>query len=118
MHSFCIGSGLIEESAPLEAADAHHGGNSCVVREFLGSQQNLVAVYLLVSRREGAHIPSIGISSGKKNRMPTLRKEHCLVKSSLKTGPRFVETPAMTALGGYVTGTRGTSMCGAKTQQG
>ena len=38
--------------------------------------------------------------------------------SSLTTGPRFVETPAMTALGGYVTGTRGTSLCGAKTQQG
>ena len=27
-------------------------------------------------------------------------------QSSLTTGPRFVETPAMTALGGYVTGTR------------
>ena len=41
-----------------------------------------------------------------------------LCESSLTTGPRFVETPAMTALGGYVTGTRGTSLCGAKTQQG
>ena len=28
-------------------------------------------------------------------------------RSSLTTGPRFVETPAMTALGGYMTGTRG-----------
>ena len=39
-------------------------------------------------------------------------------QSSLTTGPRFVETPAMTALGRYVTGTRGKSLCGAKTQQG
>jgi len=43
----CIGSGLIVESAPLEAADAHHGGDSCVFREFLGSRQNLIAVNLL-----------------------------------------------------------------------
>ncbi len=28
-------------------------------------------------------------------------------QSSLTTGPRFVETPAMTTLGGYVTGKRG-----------
>jgi hypothetical protein len=29
------------------------------------------------------------------------------IPSSLTTGPRFVETPAMTTLGGYVTGKRG-----------
>jgi hypothetical protein len=29
------------------------------------------------------------------------------IPSSLATGPRFVETPAMTAQSGYVTGTRG-----------
>ncbi len=38
--------------------------------------------------------------------------------SSLMTGPRFVETPAMTALGGYVTGTRGLVCVVPKTQQG
>ncbi len=32
----------------LEAADAHHGGDSCVFREFLGSRQNLIAVNLLI----------------------------------------------------------------------
>ena len=45
-HSVCVGSGLIVESALLEAADAHHGGDSCVFREFLGSRQNLIAVNL------------------------------------------------------------------------
>ncbi len=32
-------------------------------------------------RREGAHILSIGFSSGNQNRIPTLRKEHYLVES-------------------------------------
>ncbi len=39
-------------------------------------------------------------------------------RSSLATGPRFVETPAMTTLGGYVTGTRGQVCVVPKTQQG
>jgi hypothetical protein len=39
-------------------------------------------------------------------------------QSTLATGPRFVQTPAMTALGGYVTGKKRASLCGAKTQQG
>ncbi len=30
-----------------------------------------------------------------------------ILRSSLATGPRFVETQAMTTLGGYVTGKRG-----------
>ncbi len=41
-HSVCIGSGLIVESAPLEAAEANHGGDSCVFQEFLGSRHNLM----------------------------------------------------------------------------
>ncbi len=43
----CIGSAIIVESEPLEAADACHGGDSCVLWEFLGSRQNLIAVKLL-----------------------------------------------------------------------
>ena len=37
----CVGLGLTVESAPLEAAEARHGGDSCVLWEFLGSRQNL-----------------------------------------------------------------------------
>ncbi len=47
-HSVCVGSGLSVESVLLEAGDAHHGGDSCVFREFLGSRQNLIAVNLLM----------------------------------------------------------------------
>jgi hypothetical protein len=43
----CVGSAIIVESAPLEAADACHGGDSCVLWEFLGSRQNIIAVKLL-----------------------------------------------------------------------
>ena len=32
----CVGSGLTVEFAPLEAADARHGGDSCVLWELLG----------------------------------------------------------------------------------
>ena len=46
-HLVCVGLGLTVESAPLEAADAHHGGDSCVLWEFLGSRQNPIAVKLL-----------------------------------------------------------------------
>jgi hypothetical protein len=42
-----VGSAIIVESAPLEAADACHGGDSCVLWEFLGSCQNLIVVKLL-----------------------------------------------------------------------
>ena len=43
----CVGSGLTVESAPLEAAEARHGGDSCVLWEFLGSRLNPIAVKLL-----------------------------------------------------------------------
>ncbi len=33
-HSVCVGSRLIVESVLLEAADAHHGGDSCVFGSF------------------------------------------------------------------------------------
>ncbi len=36
----CAGSAITVESAPLEAAEAHHGGDYCVLWEFLGSRQN------------------------------------------------------------------------------
>ncbi len=39
-------------------------------------------------------------------------------RSSLTTGPRFVETQAMTTLGGYVTGKRGQVCVVPTTQQG
>ena len=45
----CAGSAITVESALLEAAEAHHGGDSCVLWEFLGSCQNLIAVKLLTS---------------------------------------------------------------------
>jgi hypothetical protein len=35
------------ESAPLEVAETHHGGDSCVLWAFFGSRQNPIAVNLL-----------------------------------------------------------------------
>ena len=39
-HAVRVGLAIIVESAPLEAADACHGGDSCVLWEFLGSRRN------------------------------------------------------------------------------
>ena len=47
--SVCVRSGLTVESAPLEAAEARHGGDSCVLWEFLSSRQNLIAVNSLTA---------------------------------------------------------------------
>jgi hypothetical protein len=37
----------------LRQADACHGGDSCVLWEFLGSRQNLIAVKLLTGKTKG-----------------------------------------------------------------
>ncbi len=64
---------------------------------------------------EGGLSPQEGDVRKKKRKRPRKARRW---GSSLATGPRFVETQAMTTLGGYVTGKRGQVCVVPKTQQG